>query len=104
MGVKKLVDAAQNVAIRAVAGAGSGGEYFRALIINCGDGHTDLLSPAAIYDVGTQLVLNWGERLSYVQLNRMIQTTSSFTRFEYQAIDIPSSEKDLIKEVRNSKA
>ena len=59
MGVKKLVDAAQNVAIRAVAGAGSGGEYFRALIINCGDGHTDLLSPAAIYDVGTQLVLNW---------------------------------------------
>ena len=102
MGIKKLADSAKGIAVRAVAGAGSGGEYFRALTITLEDGSIHLITPGAIYDVGTQLVLNRGDRLEYVRLTCMVETTSSFSRFEFEAIDIPPDEAALINEVKNS--
>ena len=102
MGIKKIAESAQYVAVRAVAGAGSGGEYFRALTINTDESGVQLITPGAIYDVDTQLVLNWGDQLEYVRLTRMVETTSSFSRFEFEIIDIPSHEAALIQELKNS--
>jgi hypothetical protein len=102
MGIKKMADSAQHVAVRAVAGAGSGGEYFRALTIESESEGIHLITPGAIYDVATQLVLNWGDQLEYVRLTRMVETTSSFSRFEFEVIDIPAHEAALIQEVKNS--
>jgi hypothetical protein len=102
MGIKRTTDSAQCIAVRAVAGAGSGGEYFRALIITSDDSGIQLITPGAIYDAETQLVLNWGDQLEYVRLTRMVDTTSSFSRFEYEVIDIPSNEAALIAELKNS--
>jgi hypothetical protein len=102
MGIKKMAESAQQVAVRAVAGAGSGGEYFRALIVTTEEGAILLITPSAIYDVDTQLVINRGDQLEYVCLTRMVDTTSSFSRFEFKTIDIPTQEAALIAELKNS--
>ena len=52
--------------------------------------------PASIYDIGTQLVLNLQTELKYVRLIKMIETTSSFSLFEYKEIAVPPSEQAKI--------
>ena len=91
----------QPVAVRSIGGVGSGGEYFRSLILTEGNS-AHLLVPSAIYDIGTCLVLNRGENLTYVRLVRMHEATASFSRFEYEVIATPLSEQKNIEAMRGS--
>ena len=110
IGIMIITDTAVPVAVRAIGGAGTGGEYFRSLLIENAD-HTAtenpaekkencLLVPASIYDIGTQLVLNRQTTLEYVRLTRLIETTSSFSMFEYKHIEVPPAEQAKISAIR----
>ncbi|MDT8385506.1 MAG: hypothetical protein RRB22_13950 [Gammaproteobacteria bacterium] len=108
IGVMTLTDTAIPIAVRAIGGAGSGGEYFRSLLIegpeNPTADHTpdSLLVPASIYDLGTQLVLNRQTTLEYVRLTRLVETTSSFSRFEFRHIEVPPAEQAKISAIRQT--
>ncbi|NOX92570.1 MAG: hypothetical protein GXP18_09025 [Gammaproteobacteria bacterium] len=90
------------VAVRAIGGAGTGGEYFRSLLIQPtflkkqDTVEFALLVPASIYDIGTQLVLNRQTELEYVRLTRMIDTSSSFSLFAFKHIEVPPAEQARI--------
>ena len=99
IGIMVMTGNLQPVAVRSIDGVGSGGEYFRSLIISEG-ATAHLLVPSAIYDVGTCLVLNRGEDLLYVRLVRMHEATASFSRFEYEVIATPPSEQQNIEALR----
>jgi len=99
IGVSKLCDHASAVAVRAIAGHGSGGEYFRSLLIGADDarfGERVLVVPANIYDSGTQLVLNLKTTIKYVQLNRLVATSSAFSLFAFSDIEQPREERRKI--------
>lgn len=101
IGIMGIAGSLQPVAVRSIGGVGSGGEYFRSLILT--ENHTaHLLVPSAIYDVGTCLVLNRGENLTYVRLVRMHEATASFSRFEYEVIAMPASEQKNIDAIRTA--
>ncbi len=99
IGIMAMNGSLQPVAVRSIDGVGSGGEYFRSLILT-EDVTAHLLVPSAIYDVGTCLVLNSGENLVYVRLVRMHGATASFSRFEYAVITTPPSEQKNIEALR----
>ena len=87
------------VAVRAIGGAGSGGEYFRSLLVRSALSEGDapsLLVPASIYDTGTQLVLNLKSEIKYVRLMHMTETTGSFSLFEFKYIGVPPAEQARI--------
>lgn len=100
IGVMTLAHMGIPVAVRSIGGLGAGGEYFRSLLVrpvlSDGDKH-GILVPATIYDIGTQLVLNMQTELKYVRLERMIETTGSFSLFEYKEVPIPPAEQVRIK-------
>ena len=101
IGIMGMAGSLQPVAVRSIGGVGSGGEYFRSLILT--ESNTaHLLVPSAIYDVGTCLLLNHGENLLYVRLVRMHEATASFSRFEYEAIATPVSEQKNIEAMRTA--
>ncbi len=96
VGLMTLAQSGIPVAVRAIGGAGAGGEYFRSLLVRSvlSDAKTaTLLVPASIYDIGTQLVLNLQTELKYVRLTKMVETTSSFSLFEYKEITVPPAEQ-----------
>jgi hypothetical protein len=96
VGLMILAQSGIPVAVRAIGGAGAGGEYFRSLLVRSvlSDAKTaTLLVPASIYDIGTQLVLNLQTELKYLRLTKMIETTSSFSLFEYKQISVPPAEQ-----------
>ena len=96
VGLMTLAKSGIPVAVRAIGGAGAGGEYFRSLLVKTvlSDAKTPgLLIPASIYDIGTQLVLNLQTELKYLRLTKMVETTSSFSLFEYKEIAIPPAEQ-----------
>ncbi len=99
IGIMDMAGSLQPVAVRSIGGVGSGGEYFRSLLLTSGD-TTHLLVPSAIYDVGTCLVLNRVDHLIYVRLVRMHEATASFSRFEYEIIATPASEQKNIEAMR----
>jgi hypothetical protein len=112
IGIQTLADRSTPVAVRAIGGAGTGGEYFRSLLLKGTeqDGEVSaqgevsaLLVPASIYDVGTQLVLNQQTTLEYVRLTRMIDTSSSFSMFEFKHIEVPPAEQAKINSISQSK-
>ncbi|MEE8378996.1 MAG: hypothetical protein V3R49_01285, partial [Gammaproteobacteria bacterium] len=96
VGLMTLAQSGIPVAVRAIGGAGAGGEYFRSLMVRSvlSDAKTPtLLVPASIYDIGTQLVLNLQTELKYLRLIKMIETTGSFSLFEYKEIAVPPAEQ-----------
>ena len=106
IGIKTLSCDSTPVAVRAIGGAGTGGEYFRSLLIKDAqqdNGRFALLVPASIYDVGTQLVLNQQTALEYVRLTRMVDTSSSFSMFEFKHIEIPPAEQAKINALGHTK-
>jgi hypothetical protein len=96
VGLMTLAQSGIPIAVRAIGGAGAGGEYFRSLLVRStlSDAKTPgLLVPASIYDIGTQLVLNLQTELKYLRLTKMVETTSSFSLFEYKEIAVPPAEQ-----------
>jgi hypothetical protein len=91
LGVRKMTGAAVAVGGRAVEGTGSGGEYFRMLLTAPIDqlDQAQLLVPAAIYDVGTTLLVVAGEQVHYLTLIELVETTKSFSSFRCESADKP---------------
>lgn len=95
MGIRALADDALAVAVRGVRGAGKGGEYFRALLIPRLDPTqypTTLITPAAIYDVDSVVLLNTGENLIYAHLTRLMDATNSYSLFQFQIVAPPEGD------------
>lgn len=103
LGIMRIADDAVAVAVRAIAGVGTGGEYFRALIANNGTDPVleSLLVPAAMYDIGSILVLNSGMDLRYVCLAQVIATSTSFSQFSFTAALPPDSELEKIATIKS---
>jgi len=93
------------VAVRAISGAGDGSEYFRAILLvadNNGSVSTTLIAPAAMYDVGTQLVVNYREALQYIKLTRLLKTSTCCSLFQFADINIPDEEQEKIRKLKTA--
>lgn len=101
LGIKSLGTHMVPIAVRAIAGTGNGGEYFRSLLIDIDEAGVEarkgLLVPVGIYDIGTQLVLNLKPSIKYAVLTHLIETTSAFSLFAFNVIDTPPHEKARIQ-------
>ncbi|MHB1240682.1 MAG: hypothetical protein ACYC18_09280 [Gammaproteobacteria bacterium] len=97
-GIKALAERAAPVATRGVAGTGEGTEYFRALgVPRPGQDAMDtLIVPAAVYDLGTVVAINLGNKLLYVRLTKLAETTRAFSQFEYRGVAAPASERNFM--------
>ncbi len=93
VGVQSLGGDAAAVAVRAIAGAGAGGEYFRSLLLQQEAGGPALLVPASIFDDTTQLVLNLRHEMRYVRLERLLETSNAFSLFAFRTIEMPPQER-----------
>ena len=105
LGIKIVPGVARPVAARAISGAGCGSEYFRCLLFdmeNSGETVTRIIVPASMYDIGTQLVLNFRTELSYIRLTNVVNTTSCFTIFTFNRIAIPMIERNKIDEMKSA--
>jgi len=105
LGIKIMPGLARPVAARAISGAGCGSEYFRSLLFdteNSGEKITRIIVPASIYDLGTQLVLNFRTELAYIRLTSVINTTSCYTIFGFNQIEIPMIERNKIDELKSA--
>ena len=105
MGVRLINGMPEAVAVRAISGTGSGSEYFRCLQLSESsenNNSTKLIVPASIYDVGTQVVLNYRDKLIYVQLTDMIKTTTCYSMFRYQVIEVPAVEQNKIIQIKSA--
>ena len=85
-----------------IEGVGKGGEYFRALHANSGTDPVieSLITPAAIYDIGSVMVINTGQELSYIRLTKLIETTNSFSQFAFEPTHPPESEVEKITSIK----
>ena len=95
LGIKHLADDALAAGSKAVRGPGSGAEYFRAIFVprvNPLVKEATLLTPAAVYDVGTVLKLNLRELVVYAQLTELLETTRMFAHFRYKLVQAPPEE------------
>lgn len=97
IGIQALADYSRAVAVRALTGTGSGGEYFRSLIIGplptTGDPQV-LVVPANIFAPGTQLLLNRDGEISFIKLTGMIETSGRFSVFAFEATEEPFIKSD----------
>ncbi len=89
LGIMALTEQAQAVATRALQGAGAGGDYARSLLLRHVDNAAPddtLITPPTIYDEGTLLLVNMGDRLLRVKLTELMEATRTFARFHYSTI------------------
>lgn len=89
LGIMDLTEQAQAVATRALRGTGAGGDYARSLLVRHIDNETPddtLITPPTIYDEGTLLLVNLGDRLLHVKLVELVEATRTFARFHYTTI------------------
>lgn len=96
MGVRTIAEDARAVASKAVSGVGTGGEYFRALIAPNLDPEkfpTTLITPAAVYDIGSVVMLNLGDRIIYARLTRQLESTTAFSQYQYELVQRPEKLK-----------
>ncbi|HKJ08133.1 MAG TPA: hypothetical protein VKA76_03505 [Gammaproteobacteria bacterium] len=103
MGIEVLADSATPLAIRGVQGVGKDSEYFRALRLPAGDLKDPagtLVVPASIYDSGTVTALHGGDALLYARLTTLVETTRSYSRFQYELVSPPDSEQRKLESLR----
>ncbi len=101
IGMMLLTGSVYAVAVRSIGGVGSGGEYFRSLLLRNGKKKT-LLLPCSIYDIGTQLVVNTSKIISFAKLTQVLETTTSFAHFEYEQIEAPEAERKNIAALKTA--
>ena len=105
MGIKIIPGAPESVAVRAISGAGCGSEYFRGLLLTTQQGGhsvTKIIVPSSMYDIGTQLVLNFRDKLKYIRLVEMTRATTCYSMFSFNEIEMPMIEKTKISEMKSA--
>lgn len=93
IGVQFIADSAYAAGTKAMQGIGAGSEYLRALIIprvNPLSGNASLITPAAVYDVGTVVALNLSKLVVYVKLTELVETTRLYAHFRFRAVPAPA--------------
>ena len=96
MGVRTIAEDARAIASKAVAGVGTGGEYFRALLAPDLDPEqypTTLIAPAAVYDIGSVIMLNFDDRILYAKLTRQLESTSAYSQYQFELVERPETLK-----------
>ncbi len=97
LGIKFIAEDAKPIAIKAVKGVGTGSEYYRGLIIPDMDPEhhpTSLITPAAVYDIGSTVMLLLDGKILYAQLTRQLTSTSSFSQYQFKLVPEPHEEKE----------
>ena len=92
MGIKLLSEDATAVATKAIQGIGKGSEYYRGLLLPDMDPTaypTTLITPAAVYDVGTVLLMAMKKQLIYVKLTRQLDSSSAFSHYQFDIVAPP---------------
>ena len=90
MGISFIADSAHAIAIKAVSGAGQGGDYFRGLITpdkNPRENPTTLITPSALYDTSTTLLVNMKKDMFHVRLTHLLESSTSYSRFRFEITD-----------------
>jgi len=93
-GVRFISDEAKPMAARGIKGAGEGGEFIRVLIVPelvQNKRELSLITPAAVYDLDSELLINNGKDLRTVRLMSLIETTNTFSRFRFEVIETTES-------------
>ncbi len=93
-GVRFISDEAKPMAARGIKGAGEGGEFIRVLIVServQNKRELSLLTPAAVYDLDSEVLINNGEELRTVKLTSLIETTNTFSRFRFEVVETAGS-------------
>lgn len=96
MGVRTIAEDALPIASKAVAGVGTGGEYFRALLAPNLDPEqypTTLIAPAAVYDIGSVIMMNFDERILYARLTRQLESTCAYSQYQFDLVEQPEKQK-----------
>jgi len=92
LGIGQLADDTLPVATRGVKGVGKDSEYFRSLLIPRMDPTqypTTLITPAAVYDLDSVVLVNTGSDVFYAQLIKIMNATNSFSLFQFKIVDAP---------------
>jgi hypothetical protein len=92
IGIMNLANGGIAVGVKAIKGLGYGTDYFRSLLIpkqTSIQQTRSIIVPALLYDVGTCLVVNMGQRLFHIRLTRVMLSTRSFTQFNFEIIQRP---------------
>lgn len=92
LGIRLLADDTLPVATRGIKGVGKDSEYFRSLLLPKMDPMqypTTLITPAAVYDVESLILVNTGTHVFYAHLTRLIDATNAYSLFQYQIVDTP---------------
>ncbi|KPK39338.1 MAG: hypothetical protein AMJ69_05875 [Gammaproteobacteria bacterium SG8_47] len=87
LGIETFKERTVPAAVRGLRGVGEGGDYLRAFVLvsaTPGSRRYTLLTPAAVYDVGSVVLVNTGRRLSRVRLYRLTGTTRAYSLFAMQ--------------------
>lgn len=102
IGLMHIHHCASPIAVRAIKGTGHGGDYFRSLLTETEitDKFNTLIVPSAIYDLGTELVINLGQKLAYVKLTEIMLSTKSISQFRYEIIATPEIELQSISQLK----
>lgn len=96
VGIMNLANGGIAVGVKAIKGLGYGTDYFRSLLIprqTSIQQTRSVIVPALLYDVGTCLVVNMGQRLFHIRLTRVMLSTRSFTQFSFEIIQRPISSR-----------
>lgn len=97
-GINRLAEDARAVATKAIKGVGAGGEYYRALLtprLDPREHPTTLITPAAVYDVGSIVALNMGTEMLYARLVKLLDNTYSYSRFRFELTERPAMALDI---------
>jgi hypothetical protein len=92
LGIGLLADDTLAVAARGIKGVGKDSEYFRSLLIPKLDPTqypTTLITPAAVFDVDSVILVNTGTDVFYAQLTKLMDATNAFALFQFKIVDAP---------------
>ena len=90
LGIGLLADDTLAVATRGVKGVGKDSEYFRSLLIPKLDPTqypTTLITPAAVYDVESIILVNTSTDVFYARLTKLMDATNSFSLFQFKIVE-----------------
>lgn len=90
LGIQILSDSARPVSSKALRGAGQGGDYTRGLLIPAGELNNpdaSLMVAAAIYDVGSILIVDAGSATARLSLSALKDSTEAFACFRYVLVN-----------------
>lgn len=102
-GINRLAEDARAMATKAIKGVGAGGEYYRALLtprLDPREHPTTLITPAAVYDIGSMIALNLGNEMLYARLTKLLDNTYSYSRYRFELAERPAAAQDITKTKR----